>query len=160
MQGVQVRSLVRGLRSHMPCGQKDQIRNRKQYGNAFNKAFKNGPHPQILKEWITLRLLFYSLASVTISVNSTVTIPFLVILLRCRWFITLKLLPVLPKPPSLLFWAEKSPGWCTWSYLFSSQVVSDSADLMNYSTPGASVLQYLRVCSNPCPLSQWCYLTV
>ena len=40
----------RGLRSHMPCGQKDQIRNQKQYGNALNKAFKNGPHPQILKE--------------------------------------------------------------------------------------------------------------
>ena len=48
--GGKVRSLVRRLQSHMPCGQKDQIINQKQYGNAFNKAFKNGPHPPILKE--------------------------------------------------------------------------------------------------------------
>ena len=37
MEEVQVRSLVRELKSHMPYGQK-------QCWNEFNKDFKNGPH--------------------------------------------------------------------------------------------------------------------
>ena len=40
---VQVRSLVRELRSHMPCGQKNQNIKQKQYCKEFNKDFKNGP---------------------------------------------------------------------------------------------------------------------
>ena len=32
-------------------------------------------------------------------------------------------------------------------------------DLMDY-VPGSSVLHYLQVCSNSCPLSWWCYLTI
>ena len=28
------------------------------------------------------------------------------------------------------------------------------------SMPGSPVLQHLRLCSNSCPLSQWCYLTI
>ena len=31
---------------------------------------------------------------------------------------------------------------------------------MDCSMPGFSVLHCLRVCSNSCPLSQWCYLTI
>ena len=31
---------------------------------------------------------------------------------------------------------------------------------MDCSTPGFSVLHYLPVCSNSCPLSQWCHLTI
>ena len=43
--------------------------------------------------------------------------------------------------------------------LFSHQVISDSA-IPDCSMPGSPVLYYLsRVCSNSCPLSQWCYLT-
>ena len=37
MEEVQVQSLVRELKSHMPYGQK-------QCWNEFNKDFKNGPH--------------------------------------------------------------------------------------------------------------------
>ena len=33
-------------------------------------------------------------------------------------------------------------------------------DPMDCSTPGSSVLHYSRVCSNSCPLSRWCYLTI
>ena len=33
-------------------------------------------------------------------------------------------------------------------------------DPMDCSTLGSFVLHYLRVCSNSCPLSQWCYLTI
>ena len=38
-------------------------------------------------------------------------------------------------------------------------VMSDSCDPMDSSTPGFSVLHYLspRVCSNSCPLSHWCH---
>ena len=42
IQGVQVRSLVGNLRSHMPRSQK--TKKQKQYCNKFNKDFKNGPH--------------------------------------------------------------------------------------------------------------------
>ena len=31
---------------------------------------------------------------------------------------------------------------------------------MDCSTPGLPVLQYLSVCSNSCPLSQWCHPTI
>ena len=31
---------------------------------------------------------------------------------------------------------------------------------MDCSMPGCPVLHYLLVCSNSCPLSQWCYLTI
>ena len=44
MQGVQVRSLVMKLKSHMPHSQKKQNIKQKQYCNMFNKDFKNGPH--------------------------------------------------------------------------------------------------------------------
>ena len=44
MQGVQVQSLVRKLRSHMPGGQKTEKVKQKQYCNKFNKDFKNSPH--------------------------------------------------------------------------------------------------------------------
>ena len=47
MQGAQVRSLVRELRSHIPPGQKNQNVKQKQYCNKFNKDFKNGPDIQI-----------------------------------------------------------------------------------------------------------------
>jgi len=33
-------------------------------------------------------------------------------------------------------------------------------DPIDYSTPGSSVLHYLRVCSSSCPLSRWCYLSI
>ena len=33
-------------------------------------------------------------------------------------------------------------------------------DPIDYSTPGSSVLHYLRVCSSSCPLSWWCYLSI
>ena len=33
-------------------------------------------------------------------------------------------------------------------------------DPTDCSMPGFSVLHCLRVCSNSCPLSQWCYLTI
>ena len=32
-------------------------------------------------------------------------------------------------------------------------------DPIDHSTPGSCVFLSLRVCSNSCPLSQWCYLT-
>ena len=44
MQGVLVRSLVRELRSHMPCDHKTKNVKQKQYCNKFTKDFKNGPH--------------------------------------------------------------------------------------------------------------------
>ena len=43
MQGLQVQSLVRELRFHMPLGQESKHQN-KPYCNKFNKGFKNGPH--------------------------------------------------------------------------------------------------------------------
>ena len=49
MQGTRVQSLVGELRSHMPRGQKSQNIEQKQYGNKFNKGFKNGPHHRNLK---------------------------------------------------------------------------------------------------------------
>ena len=33
-------------------------------------------------------------------------------------------------------------------------------DPMDCSMPGFPLLQYLRVCTNSCPLSQWCYLSI
>ena len=33
-------------------------------------------------------------------------------------------------------------------------------DPMDCSTPGFPILHYLWVCSNSCPLSGWCYLTI
>ena len=33
-------------------------------------------------------------------------------------------------------------------------------DTMDRSIPGSSVFHYPRVCSNSCPLSQWCYLSI
>ena len=44
MQGVQVLSLVRDLRSHMIGSPKNQNVKQKQYCNKFNKDFKNCPH--------------------------------------------------------------------------------------------------------------------
>ena len=44
VQGVWVWSLVGELKSHMPCGQKNQNIKQKQYCNKFSKDFKNGPH--------------------------------------------------------------------------------------------------------------------
>ena len=41
--GVQVRSLVGELKSHMPPGQKNQNTKQNQYCNKFNKDFKNSP---------------------------------------------------------------------------------------------------------------------
>ena len=46
MQGVQVQSLVRELRSHKPYSQKKKPKHKqKQYYNKFNKDFKNDTHP-------------------------------------------------------------------------------------------------------------------
>ena len=45
---MQVRSLVRDLRSHLPCSQKKQNMKQKKYCNKFNKDFKNGPHEKNL----------------------------------------------------------------------------------------------------------------
>ena len=42
--------------------------------------------------------------------------------------------------------------------LFSPKSCPTLCDPMDYSTPGLPVL--LIVCSNSCPLSQWCYLTI
>ena len=50
MQGLQVRLLFGKLRSHMPCGQKNQSIKQKQYWNEFNKDFKNGSHQKSLKK--------------------------------------------------------------------------------------------------------------
>ena len=50
--------------------------------------------------------------------------------------------------------------------LFSHSVMSfvtwlgPLCDLMDCSTPGFLVLHHLRVCSNSCPLSQWCHPTI
>ena len=45
MQRVQIRCLVRDLRSHMPRGQKTKTKHKtqKHYCNRFNKLLKNGP---------------------------------------------------------------------------------------------------------------------
>ena len=54
MQGVQVQSLVRELRSPLACCQKNQ---QKQYCNKFNKNFKNSPHQKknsLKKEWLKI----------------------------------------------------------------------------------------------------------
>ena len=48
MQGLQVRSLVGELRSHMPQSQKNQNMKQKQYCNKFNKDFANRPHQKNL----------------------------------------------------------------------------------------------------------------
>ena len=50
MQRVWVQSPVGELRSHMPCGQKNQNIKQKQYCNEFNTDFKNGPHQKKLKK--------------------------------------------------------------------------------------------------------------
>ena len=42
--GVQVWSLVRELRSHLPQSRKNQTIKQRQYCNKFNKDFKTGPH--------------------------------------------------------------------------------------------------------------------
>ena len=46
VQGVQVQSLVREQRSHVPRSQKIETlkEKQKQYCNKFNKDFKNGPY--------------------------------------------------------------------------------------------------------------------
>ena len=41
MKGVWVQSLVREIRSHMPCGQRKENIKQKQYCKKFNKDFKN-----------------------------------------------------------------------------------------------------------------------
>ena len=46
VQGVP--SLVREPRPHMPQSQKSQNIKQKQYGNKFNKDFKNGPNQKDL----------------------------------------------------------------------------------------------------------------
>ena len=50
MQRVWVQSLVGELSSHMPCGQKKQNINWKQYYNKFNKDFKNRSHQKNLSK--------------------------------------------------------------------------------------------------------------
>ena len=45
VQGVQVQTLIRGLRSHPHASQpENQNTKQKQYSNKFNKDFKSGPH--------------------------------------------------------------------------------------------------------------------
>ena len=45
LQGVLGQPLIRELRAHMPCGQKNQNIKQKQYYNKLSKDFlKNGPH--------------------------------------------------------------------------------------------------------------------
>ena len=48
------------------------------------------------------------------------------------------------------------------SYCYSLATRSSPAlcDLMDCSTPSSSLLQSSRVCSNSCPLSRWCDLTI
>ena len=59
MQGVQVWSLVRELRSHMPRSQKTENIKQKQYCNKFNKEFKNGPHQKKKKlETLIMKVSF------------------------------------------------------------------------------------------------------
>ena len=48
MQGMQVWSLVRDIRSHLPCSQRNQNMKQKKYCNKFNKDFKNDPHEKDL----------------------------------------------------------------------------------------------------------------
>jgi len=43
MYGVQVRSLIGDLRSHIPCSQNQNIK-QEEYCNQFNKDLKNGTH--------------------------------------------------------------------------------------------------------------------
>ena len=43
MQWVRVQSMVKELRSHIPCG-KNPEHKQKQYCSKFNKDFKNGPY--------------------------------------------------------------------------------------------------------------------
>ena len=52
--------------------------------------------------------------------------------------------------------AQSSVSFCCCSVTKSSLILSKPLDC---SRPGFPVLHYLsRVCSNSCPLSQWCYL--
>ena len=51
----------------------------------------------------------------------------------------------------LLWW------WCCRSVVESCLTLCDS---MDFSKPGSSVLHYFWVCSDSCPLSQWCYITI
>ena len=44
LQTVQIQSLVRKLRSHMPRGQKNNIKQKQCCNNKFNKDFKYDPH--------------------------------------------------------------------------------------------------------------------
>ena len=50
MQGVQIRSLVGELRSHMPPGQKNKNIKQKQYCSKFNKDFKKVHIKKIFKK--------------------------------------------------------------------------------------------------------------
>ena len=50
MQGVQIRSLVGELRSHMPRGQKNKNIKQKQYCSKFNKDFKKVHIKKIFKK--------------------------------------------------------------------------------------------------------------
>ena len=44
MQGVQIQSLIRELRSYMPQGRKKQNMKQKQYCTKFSKGFEKSPH--------------------------------------------------------------------------------------------------------------------
>ena len=46
------------------------------------------------------------------------------------------------------------------SYYSVAKMCSTVFDPMNCSTPGFPILHSPRVCSNLCPLSRWCYLTI
>ena len=49
---------------------------------------------------------------------------------------------------------------CCWWWCSVTKSCPGLCDPMDGSTPGFSVLHYLQVCSNSCPFSQWCYLTI
>ena len=70
VQEVWVQSLLGELRSHMPCGQKTKTE-QKQYGEKFNKDFKNGPRQKkkkhtknFKKQNIPTRYIFPSQAQI------------------------------------------------------------------------------------------------
>ena len=44
--------------------------------------------------------------------------------------------------------------------MFSHQVVSNSCNPMDCSTPGFPVLHHPEVCPSSCPLSRWCHPTI
>ena len=73
-----------GAKIPYACGQKDQVINQKQYDRAFNKAFKNGPHPPNLKRLHLSQAPFSFLRICHYLYQLHCYYSFFVVSLRCR----------------------------------------------------------------------------